>query len=149
MALNAKMLKFAQLHVDGLSNGPAYEQAGYKARGNAAEVNGCRLLKHPDVAAEVERLKQEAAQDCRWSRKRAMDWLCDVLETPIGSITKNHVLAQEHQEATKRAGARLKMPAKVDAFRELAKMCGWYEPEKHQLEVEVIIGGNAESQNQD
>lgn len=149
MPLNTRQLNFAQNIASGLTAGRAYEQAGYSARGNGADVNGCKLLKRADVAAEVERLRKQSAEDCRWTRKRGLDFLCDVLETPIGKINADHVLAQEHQAATLRVGERLKMPAKIDAFRELAKMLGWYEPEKHQLEVEVIIGGNAESQNQD
>jgi hypothetical protein len=30
-------------------------------------------------------------------------------------------------------------------MKQIAAMCGWNDPEKHSLEVNIVIGGNAES----
>jgi hypothetical protein len=38
----------------------SYELAGYKARGNAAAVNGSRLLRRPDIQKRVGELREEA-----------------------------------------------------------------------------------------
>lgn len=35
------------------------------------------------------------------------------------------------------------------ALAHIGKASAYFEPERHKLEIEVIIGGNAESQNQD
>ena len=59
---NARHERFAQEYLVDLVAGRAYERAGYKARGNAAEVNGGKLLRNAQVAARIADLKQERAR---------------------------------------------------------------------------------------
>lgn len=40
--------------------GAAYEAAGFAASGNAAEVNGCRLMKRQDVQGRIAELRANA-----------------------------------------------------------------------------------------
>jgi len=147
--ITERQRKFAELYVSGKAAGRAYEEAGYKARGDKADQAASRLLSTNEKVAEfVTQLKEQNSEDCRMSRKEAMDYLCDILQIPIGEISKKHVLAQEHQAATENSGEKIKMPGKMDAFKELAKMCGWYEPEKHKLEFEVNIGGDDDGEDE-
>jgi hypothetical protein len=67
----------------------------------------------------------------------------EILETPIGEVDKLHRLAQEFRDTED--CSQVKLPSKADAMKQIAAMCGWNDPEKHSLEVNIVIGGNAES----
>lgn len=54
---NAQWEKMALAMAGGMDVGLAYEASGYKARGNAAQVNGCRLLRNPEIQARIDELK--------------------------------------------------------------------------------------------
>lgn len=61
--------ELAELPPDPTHNATqAYIQAGYKARGNAAAVNGSRLLRREDVQARVTELRAEAEKIARTMR---------------------------------------------------------------------------------
>jgi len=62
MLSNAQWERFACKVAEGELIGAAYEYAGYKTKGNVSEVNGCRLLKRPEVAARVAEIKAAAAE---------------------------------------------------------------------------------------
>jgi len=49
--LNQRQRRFADLVLEGHAQGRAYELAGYKARGDSADVNASRLLGNARVAA--------------------------------------------------------------------------------------------------
>lgn len=133
--LNDRQRLFAQHLVSGMPAGRAYEKAGYDARGADADTLGCKLSRNVKVAAYIQELRAQAAESSRIDKARAIGILCDIIETPIGEIDKDHMLAQEYQGPTEHAGAKIKMPAKMDAIRELAKMLGFYAPEKHDVGV--------------
>lgn len=136
--LTQQQRTFCELYASNMPAGRAYEQAGYKARGKKADESASRLLsRNAKVQAYVEEIQAQTSEDCRWDRKKATDFLCDILETPIGEITPDHQLAQEHQYGTENTAEKTKMPGKLDAFDKLAKMCDWYTPVK--VEVKSTI----------
>jgi hypothetical protein len=53
--LTAKQRRFAAEYLQDMNATAAYRRAGYRARGHAAEVNACRLLRN----AEVQRLVRD------------------------------------------------------------------------------------------
>lgn len=55
MALNVKQQRFVDGIIAGKTATESYIQAGYVARGHAAEAAGSRLLRHVEVASEIER----------------------------------------------------------------------------------------------
>ena len=57
MLANAQWEKFAQSVAQGMELGLAYEAAGYRATGNAAQVNCCRLMKRAEIAQRVKDLQ--------------------------------------------------------------------------------------------
>lgn len=130
--LNERQERFCQLVVSGRPHGRAYEEAGYKAKGASADAQAARMIRNDKVKARIAELMKENASGCRLTREQAMSFLCDIIETPVGDIDPQHKLAQEYREPGETTGGMIKMPAKLDAFKELAKMCGWYEPEKIQ-----------------
>lgn len=80
MLSNAQHEKFALGIAQGMEIGLAYEAAGYRATGNAAQVNGCRLLKREDIQARVAELQQRQVEitqakdalDRQWVIERLM-----------------------------------------------------------------------------
>ena len=131
--LSTRQRKFVEIHATGVPAGRAYEQAGYKARGASADSAAAKLLRNDKVSEYLAKLQAEASEDCRWTKKRAMDYLCDILETPIGEIDISHHLAQEWQEGTDSVGAKIKMPGKMDALKKLCDLCGWDAPRKTEV----------------
>ena len=62
MLRNTRHERFAQGVTQGKPGSKAYADAGYKARGNSAEVNAARLLRNAKVAARITDLKTQAAE---------------------------------------------------------------------------------------
>src|SRR5262245_17145835 len=60
--LNTRRERFAQEVAKGLPASRAYAEAGYTARGNAAEVNAARLLRKAQVATRVRELQAKHAK---------------------------------------------------------------------------------------
>lgn len=61
MPLSAKHKMFADEYLKDLNATAAYKRAGYEAKGNAAEVNAARLLRHAQVSAYIqERMNKRA-----------------------------------------------------------------------------------------
>lgn len=59
---NARHERFAQEVAIGKTAGPAYEAAGYNAKGHAAEAAGSRLLKNVEVKARVAEVQGKGAE---------------------------------------------------------------------------------------
>ena len=131
--MNERQERFAQLVASAVPFGRAYEQAGYSASGDIADKAGSRLAKKVEVEARIAELRAENAKLASLSRAEAIDFLCEVVKKPIGEVTTESRLAQEYQEPGEHSGGKIKMPGKIDAIRELAKICGWYAPEKQEI----------------
>lgn len=58
--LNPRHRAFVVEYLKDKHAGNAYKRAGYSAEGNAAEVNGARLLRNAQIQAELLRLEQQA-----------------------------------------------------------------------------------------
>ncbi len=59
---NARHERFAQNIAKGMNATEAYREAGYTAKGNAAEVNASKLLRHAKVRARIAELQNKAAE---------------------------------------------------------------------------------------
>lgn len=54
---------FCQHIAKGMSQAGAYEAAGYKSKGNAAEANASRLIRNDKVASRVRELQEASAEE--------------------------------------------------------------------------------------
>ena len=71
------------------------------------------------------------SQRNRWELSdEAVQYLVEILKTPIGEVTVDHRLAQSYDAKS----GKIELPNKLGAMQLLAKMCGWNEPEKHEIE---------------
>jgi hypothetical protein len=129
-----RMRRVCELVVAGMPAGRAYERAGYSARGDVADQAASRLLGTVKVASYLEQLRKEAARKAGMERDDLVQYLVDVLKTPVGKIDANHVLAQEWS-MDEAGGIKVKMPAKLAAAAQLAAIMGWNKPQEVKVDA--------------
>ena len=152
MLLSPKHEQFAQSVAGGASAAQAYRETYPNAGTSTAETSGPELLRKPQVALRVNKLKgiQEEiiTEEFQVSREDMVRYLYDVMTTPVGEIDSDHILAQELTRSRRVRGRgedgeeweteRIKMPGKMEAADKLIKMAGWYAPDKG-LAGETVI----------
>src|SRR5665213_2755978 len=110
--MNARHARFVQEYlVDGNGTAAAV-RAGYARAG--AHVTASRLLRNPKVAEAVAKGQQRTGERLRLDRVR-------VLEEIKGAID----MAREQGNAM----------AQISGWREIAKICGYYAPERKHVEL--------------
>lgn len=144
--LNDRQRMFAELVVSGMPAGRAYEQAGYKSRGAAADVNASKLIRNPKVSKFMAELREKAMESAQMSLNEALAFLADAIRTPVGEVDENHPLCQEWVRQEVGDGGenvstwtiRTKMVGKLEAVKQLALMMGWNKPEEHKHQVDGL-----------
>ncbi|MEZ0389543.1 MAG: terminase small subunit, partial [Verrucomicrobium sp.] len=121
---NVRHEQFAQRVAAGEGQAAAY-QAVY-TRSSLSTARSCSndLMKRPEVQARVTELKAAAAESAVFDLQKAVAYLTEIIETPVGEIADDHRLCQEYTR-TERSGTvteRVKMPGKLDALEKLAKL---------------------------
>jgi hypothetical protein len=114
---NRRHESFAQALFEGLGDGitqrDAYISAGYKARGNAAKVNACRLLKiAPGIVSRIRELQAQAAK-----AKQA------TVESVVDELEDARVIAKENSQPS----------AMVSASMGKARLLGLEAPQKSEI----------------
>jgi phage terminase small subunit len=118
--MNDRQQKFVELVFAGRPAGRAYEEAGYRTRGAAADTGASRLLaSNAEIKSYLAKMRAAAESKAVWGQSEKMDML------------KRIATKQEHTEPR----------VSIAAIAELSKMDGGYEPERHELEIIVTIGG--------
>jgi phage terminase small subunit len=79
MALMDKHMRFVDEFMVDMNATAAYRRAGYKAEGNAAEVNASRLLRNAKVQEEIAKRQQKMQEESGMSVK----WVLDKYKTII------------------------------------------------------------------
>jgi 2-methylaconitate cis-trans-isomerase PrpF len=75
------------------------------------------LRANESVAARIEELRARNAEKCQLSRDEAVQYLVEILKTPIGEVNADHRLAQSYDA---RSG-KIELPNKLGAMQLLAK----------------------------
>jgi hypothetical protein len=133
---NVRHEKFAQCVASGLSGADAYRRAA-EYSGKQADGNAANWMKRSGVRERIEELKAEAADKCSLSREQALDWLASVIRTPAGQVTKDSPLCQSYKVTG--GVEEIRMPDKIAAVTQIAKMCGWHTPDKIHLQAEDTL----------
>jgi len=121
--MNQRQKKFADLYLQGMSGAAAYEKAGYDSTGVTASAGATRMLKNVKVKEYIQSMNEKTEK------------------STILSIT-------ERKELLTRIALRQEGESPSDAIRasaELSKMDGAYEPERQEVDLNIIIGGDANS----
>lgn len=168
MALNARQLRFIDEYIDCANATVAYRKAGYKAKGNSAEVNATRLLKNAQVAAEIAKRRGVLVERRLITADRLAEELSHLAMSDVGEImdftqAEPRLLpANQIPERARRAIQSVKVKRfwegtgdnareveitefrlwpKNDAIEKLAKMLGLDKPDKPPMTDEQRIAG--------
>ena len=110
--LTEKMMMFVRHWAAGESILSASARAGYSDHGTM----GYKLAKDPRIIKVYEREKKAYEASCQMSRKRVMDGFLEAVD-----------MARIQADPT----------AMIAAWREVGKMCGYYEPVRRVIDVNV------------
>ncbi len=112
MIMNEKQTRFVHEFLVDRNGSGAAVRAGYSRR-TAGQI-AHELLKKPDIAAAVQEGEALIAAEAK--------------------LTRQDVLAGL-QEAIEMARLRADASAMIAGWREIAKMCGFYAPERHEVRL--------------
>jgi hypothetical protein len=128
-------------------NGTAAYMAAYPdVKRVTARTEASKLLTKPYIKAEIERIRAKVEEKAQMTRDEAIAMCVEILRAAPAAAGMDNPLCELKMS---KAGPFAAFPDKRGVMERLAKMLGWDEPERHQLEIEVIIGGNADSQSDD
>ena len=140
---NKKHEAFAQAVANGSTGVQAYRaEVSDKCTVKSAMEGASVLLATPKIASRVEELYQKVNDTLEkklgWTKEKALRYLVEILETPVGEVGQDHRLAQEIGYDSE-GQMKIKLPAKSDAMKQLSTMAGWNAPEKVELSGEVKL----------
>lgn len=108
--LNERAQKYAACRAQGMPAATAARQVGFPG-------NGYSLLERdPRVIAEIQKQQQKFERENQMTRKRVMDGL-------LSAIDHAKLVSEPASE--------------IAGWREIAKICGYYEPITHKLDISV------------
>lgn len=122
---------FAQAIANGATGVQAYkDEVAQGCTTKTAIEQASRLLADRNVATRVEELQKLAETTLEkrlgWDKEKALSYLVEILETPVGEVDKLHRLAQEYKDTED--CTQVKLPSKADAMKQISTMCGWNSP---------------------
>lgn len=160
-ALTPKMRKFVENHLKGMSGKDAYIKAGYKPKSdNAAEVSASQLLRNPKVEKVLDlinkKVEEGIVQDAIMSRQEMAERLTTIgradlakIVTDSGEIDPTKVkslgitlkeldVTYIETDKSSRTTRKVKLHDPQRAMDSLAKLMGYNEPEKHDVNVKGL-----------
>ncbi len=142
--LNTRDEEFCRLvTVGGKSDTEAYRLAGFK--GKHADKRAAELRGRQGIQARIAEIKRENTEIFRLSREQVLNFLADVIETPIGKVDEESRLAQEVTYGKDGAIDKLKMPGKIEAARLAGQWCGWEKGNQAENKVADAAASMAEA----
>lgn len=130
---NPKHEAFAQAVALGAKQSRAYRKhVGKKCSAKTADEEGCKLAKSPKVLPRIEELRGRVAAKADAKFDMTKDsWLDELRQ-----------IANEARRCEDFSAAS-------SALAHIGKACSFFDPEKHQMNVIVTLGGNADSRSSD
>jgi hypothetical protein len=152
--LNQRQEIFAQGIASGLSGVEAFKRV---TPGNPkdCDAKANQMRRQPGVEARIKELMRENAQKATLSREQVLEWLTRVITTGAGNVTPTDSLCQAHKHTTGDGwqAHEIRLPDKLGAAAQMARMCDWNSAEKielsansltnylHELRQQPFIGG--------
>ena len=124
---NVRHERFAQAVASGKSAAEAYRQSGANgATGKNADAHAARLTVNGSISRRIAELKEAQSQKSELSRDQARQFLTEVILTPAGKVDEHSKLCQSYKVTPE--VREIRMPDKLRAVEQLAKLCGWNSP---------------------
>ena len=130
---NPRHERFALLLAEGRSQADAYRKAypqSKRWKDEAVHVKGSELA--GKVSVRVRELQEELAKRSVIQKEEVVKFLSDVVRTPVGQVGPDSALAQGYENG--KHGLRVSLVSKLAAIEQLAKLLGWYAPQKVETE---------------
>ena len=132
---NVKHEKFAQLCASGLSRSEAYRKAAGARAGKNSDANSDDWLNARGVRERIQELQERNSRKSEMTREELLTFYADVIRTPaVGSRWLAGHSAYEMTES----GPEIRICDKAAAGAQLAKMCGWNEPDKVEMSADSL-----------
>jgi len=145
---NPKHEAFAQAVANGSTGVQAYrDEVSNGCTTKSAIEQASVLLRDLNISSRVEELQKLAETTLEkrlgWNKEKALSYLVEILETPVGEVDKLHRLAQEYKDTED--SSQVKLPSKADAMKQISAMCGWNAPDKVEHSGTVGLEGLTEA----
>ena len=142
---NVRHEKFSQDYSTNKDGKASYIQAGYKARGNSAEVLASNLLRNVKVVDRIDEIREKNQALLGIEKKEILNKLKDMLSANLVEMTDAELqkLPKEIQLCINKIETttswvdkvlykthKIWILDKLKAVEIINKMCGWNEPEK-------------------
>ena len=126
---NARHERFAQLLAEGQSQADAYRVVYPASRHWKADSLHQRASKvHAKVLPRVREMQLAGVSKTILTRNELAAYLSRVIVTPVGEVGRDSPLAQSFEAGVN--GVRVCMVSKIAACEQLAKLMGWYAPDR-------------------
>ena len=112
-------------HVDGKINRASYEA-----------VRAAQLMAQPGVRERVAEIKEQNSQRAQMSREELMAFYAAVIRTPADRVPAGSPVIQAYEMTE--SGPKIRICDKAAAGAQLAKMCGWNEPDKVEMSANSL-----------
>lgn len=124
--LNSRQQRFVELYTSGMAAGRAYEEAGYQARGNTADVMGSKLLRNAKVAAAIAEVQADLRVATRVTKVGMIERLMTIIESRPDEAAMDNPLCEVKQTSF---GPVPVFTDKANCMEKVIKMLGFYAPE--------------------
>ena len=135
---------FAQNVAMGKSDAEAYRLAGFK--GAHSNKRAAEVRAKQGVEPRIDHIRAQAASVSAMTKEQALQFLTDVIMTPVGMVNERSVLAQEVTKTTVGGvtTVKVRMPGKIEAIKILGSWCGWERGTEAERAAANALGGVAE-----
>ena len=130
---NARHERFAQLVASGVKQTDAHVQVWpHSAKWKPKSVHEKASKLAAKVRPRIDEILEAQAKAFTVEKGELVKFLAEVVRTPVDSVGATSQLAQEVEVRTfgENVVTKVRMPSKLGAVSELAKLLGLYEPEK-------------------
>ena len=139
---NSRWERFAQLCVLLDSASEAYRKLGRKKGGDIqnVDVNSARLMSKPGVRERIAELRRENDRKSTLTRQQMLEWLTRVITTGAGDVSPSDSLCQAHKHTTGDGWEthEVRLPDKLGAAAQLARMCDWNSAERVEVSANSL-----------
>ncbi len=134
---NKRWEAFARHVASGMTHADAWRKGRPKSTATPKSVHesASKLAARPEVRARIDELTKAAESRAVASSRELQEYLTRVIRTPIGAVNARSDLAQEVESMGRGRSRKVKMPGKLEAIDRLAKLLGYYVPERHEQTV--------------
>ena len=126
---NARHERFAQLVASGRTQADSYREVWPKSkRWKDSSVHVRASLVAAKVSQRVTEIQQASAAKAGITRDELVEFMAQVLRTPIGDVTDKSPISERLRVTP--SGIEVFMPSKIAAADFIAKVLGFYAPQK-------------------